>query len=75
MLAPLAEVANVAQEIGETDDLAKRLHVHADDEVGQLATNFNAMLDRLESSRAGSTTRSAPSDNSSPTPRTSCVPR
>ena len=52
VLAPLAEVANVAQEIGETDDLTKRLHVHADDEVGQLATNFNAMLDRLESSRA-----------------------
>jgi two-component system, OmpR family, sensor histidine kinase MprB len=52
VLAPLAEVASVAQEIGETDDLTKRLHVHADDEVGQLATNFNAMLDRLEASRA-----------------------
>ena len=52
VLAPLAEVADVAQEIGETDDLTKRLHVHADDEVGLLATNFNAMLDRLETSRA-----------------------
>ncbi|MFL5864101.1 MAG: sensor histidine kinase [Solirubrobacteraceae bacterium] len=51
VLAPLAEVADVAQEIGETDDLTKRLRVHADDEVGQLATNFNHMLDRLESSR------------------------
>ncbi len=51
VLAPLAEVADVAQEIGETDDLTKRLNVHADDEVGQLATNFNAMLDRLEASR------------------------
>jgi two-component system, OmpR family, sensor histidine kinase MprB len=51
VLAPLAEVADVAQEIGETDDLTKRLKVHADDEVGQLATNFNAMLDRLETSR------------------------
>ncbi len=51
VLAPLAEVADVAQEIGETEDLTKRLHVHADDEVGQLATNFNAMLDRLEASR------------------------
>jgi two-component system sensor histidine kinase MprB len=51
VLAPLAEVAAVAQEIGETDDLTKRLKVHADDEVGQLATNFNAMLDRLEASR------------------------
>jgi two-component system sensor histidine kinase MprB len=51
VLAPLAEVADVAQQIGETDDLSKRLRVHADDEVGQLATNFNAMLDRLETSR------------------------
>jgi two-component system sensor histidine kinase MprB len=51
VLAPLAEVADVAQEIGETEDLTKRLRVHADDEVGQLATNFNAMLDRLEASR------------------------
>jgi two-component system sensor histidine kinase MprB len=51
VLAPLAEVADVAQEIAETDNLSKRLRVHADDEVGQLATNFNAMLDRLESSR------------------------
>jgi two-component system, OmpR family, sensor histidine kinase MprB len=51
VLAPLGEVAEVAQEIGETDDLTKRLHIHADDEVGQLATNFNAMLDRLETSR------------------------
>ena len=51
VLAPLAEVAAVAQEIGETDDLSKRLHVHADDEVGQLATNFNAMMDRLQASR------------------------
>jgi two-component system sensor histidine kinase MprB len=51
VLAPLAEVAQVAQEIGETDDLTKRLNVHADDEVGQLATNFNSMLDRLETSR------------------------
>jgi two-component system sensor histidine kinase MprB len=51
VLAPLSEVADVAQTIAETDDLSKRLNVHADDEVGQLATNFNSMLDRLESSR------------------------
>jgi two-component system, OmpR family, sensor histidine kinase MprB len=52
VLAPLGEVAQVAQEIAETDDLTKRLNVHADDEVGQLAKNFNAMLVRLETSRA-----------------------
>jgi two-component system sensor histidine kinase MprB len=51
VLRPLGEVAEAAQHIGETEDLHSRLHVHADDEVGQLATNFNAMLDRLETSR------------------------
>jgi two-component system sensor histidine kinase MprB len=52
VLAPLAEVADTAQKIGETDDLSLRLRIHADDEVGRLARNFNAMLARLESSRA-----------------------
>ena len=52
VISPLAEVAQAAQHIGETDDLTGRLRVHADDEVGQLATRFNAMLDRLEGSRA-----------------------
>jgi two-component system, OmpR family, sensor histidine kinase MprB len=51
VLAPLAEVADTAQHIGETEDLASRIHVHADDEVGQLATRFNWMLERLEASR------------------------
>jgi len=52
VLAPLAEVAQAAEHIGETEDLTTRIHVRADDEVGQLATRFNAMLDRLEHSRA-----------------------
>ena len=52
VLAPLAEVAQTAKHIGETEDLTSRLRIHADDEVGQLATRFNTMLDRLESSRA-----------------------
>ncbi|MGI8506331.1 MAG: sensor histidine kinase [Solirubrobacteraceae bacterium] len=52
MLAPLAEVAQAAQHIGETDDLSNRIRVHADDEVGQLAIRFNSMLDRLEASRS-----------------------
>jgi two-component system sensor histidine kinase MprB len=51
VLAPLAEVTRTAQVIGETDDLSRRLAVHADDEVGQLATRFNEMLERLEHSR------------------------
>jgi two-component system sensor histidine kinase MprB len=52
VLAPLAEVAHTAEEIGRTDDLSLRLRIHADDEVGQLATRFNLMLERLQSSRA-----------------------
>jgi two-component system sensor histidine kinase MprB len=51
VLSPLAEVAQTAQEIGETDDLSTRLRIHADDEVGQLASNFNSMLERLQLSR------------------------
>src|SRR5436305_808767 len=51
VLAPLAEVAQTAEHISETEDLTSRIHVHADDEVGQLATRFNAMLERLEGSR------------------------
>jgi two-component system sensor histidine kinase MprB len=51
VLAPLAEVADTAQHISETEDLTARIHVRADDEVGQLATRFNAMLERLEASR------------------------
>jgi two-component system sensor histidine kinase MprB len=50
-LTPLAEVAQTAQHIGETEDLSRRIAIRADDEVGQLATRFNAMLDRLQASR------------------------
>ncbi|MDQ6820663.1 MAG: HAMP domain-containing histidine kinase [Actinomycetota bacterium] len=52
VLAPLAEVAQTAQHISDTEDLTSRLRVHADDEVGQLATRFNAMIERLERSRS-----------------------
>jgi two-component system sensor histidine kinase MprB len=51
VLAPLAEVAATARHIEETEDLSSRLRVHADDEVGQLATRFNAMIERLQHSR------------------------
>ena len=52
VLAPLAEVAQTARHIEETEDLSSRIRVHADDEVGQLATRFNAMIGRLQTSRA-----------------------
>lgn len=51
VLAPLAEVAATARHIEETEDLASRIRVHADDEVGQLARRFNAMIERLQTSR------------------------
>jgi two-component system, OmpR family, sensor histidine kinase MprB len=51
VLAPLAEVAQTAQHITDTEDLTSRIQYHADDEVGQLATRFNAMIERLEVSR------------------------
>ena len=41
VLAPLAEVAQTAQHITDTEDLTSRIQYHADDEVGQLATRFN----------------------------------
>jgi two-component system, OmpR family, sensor histidine kinase MprB len=51
VMRPLAEVTATAQLIGETEDLSRRIAVHEDDEVGQLATRFNEMLERLEISR------------------------
>jgi two-component system sensor histidine kinase MprB len=51
VLAPLAEVAQTAQHIEETEDLSSRIRVHDDDEVGQLAIRFNAMIERLQHSR------------------------
>ncbi len=52
VIKPLAEVTATAELIGETDDLSRRITVRTEDEVGQLATRFNAMLERLEHSRA-----------------------
>jgi len=52
VLAPLAEVAQTARHIEETEDLSSRIQYHADDEVGQLAARFNAMIERLQGSRA-----------------------
>jgi len=52
VLAPLGEFAQTAEHITDTEDLTSRIQYHADDEVGQLATRFNAMIERLQGSRA-----------------------
>jgi two-component system sensor histidine kinase MprB len=57
--APLRAVADAVDHIAQTDDLARRIAVSSDDEVGQLARRFNGMLDSLHASRealAGSVT-------------------
>jgi two-component system, OmpR family, sensor histidine kinase MprB len=52
VLTPLADVAGTAQLVSETEDLSQRIVIRSDDEVGELASRFNTMLDRLQSSRA-----------------------
>jgi len=47
VLAPLRTLRSTAEEITETD-LTRRIDVHGDDEIAELGTTFNAMLDRLE---------------------------
>jgi len=51
VLAPLRTLRDTARSIGETD-LTRRIAVEGDDEIGELARTFNAMLDRLEAAFA-----------------------
>jgi two-component system sensor histidine kinase MprB len=51
-LKPIDELAEAAEHVAETQDLAARIEVGPNDEVGRLARNFNAMLSALEESRA-----------------------
>ena len=53
VVAPVAQLTETAEHITATDDLARRIDADGgDDEVGRMASRFNAMLDRLEASRA-----------------------
>jgi signal transduction histidine kinase len=47
ILSPLRVLAKTAQEINEAE-LTKRIPVQGSGEIAQLATTFNAMMDRLE---------------------------
>ncbi|MDJ0664149.1 MAG: HAMP domain-containing sensor histidine kinase [Acidimicrobiia bacterium] len=48
---PIGQLAAAAEHVAETQELASRIDVDRDDEIGRLAQSFNAMLAALESSR------------------------
>ena len=52
VMQPVTDLTDAAQHITATEDLARRVDVHGDDEVGRMAARFNTMLDTLEGSRA-----------------------
>lgn len=52
VIAPLTEMTEAAEHIETTADLTRRIDHPGDDEVGRMAARFNAMLDRLQGSRA-----------------------
>jgi methyl-accepting chemotaxis protein len=49
---PLSHLIKVAREIGDTGNLDQTIDIHRDDEVGQLADNFNNMIVHLKSMAA-----------------------
>ncbi len=52
LVAPVVRVTEAARHIALTEDLGRRIEVTSQDEVGELAERFNAMLDTLEGSIA-----------------------
>ena len=52
VIAPVSELTEAAEHVSETEDLSRRIDASGTDEVGRMASRFNAMLDRLEGSRA-----------------------
>lgn len=51
VLKPLTRVAEHVRYIGSTDDLARRLAMRADDEIGQLGAGIDAMVGKLQEAR------------------------
>jgi two-component system, OmpR family, sensor histidine kinase MprB len=47
-LAPLRELSETAERVRRTRDLTQRIQVSGSDELSQLATTFNAMLESLD---------------------------
>jgi len=48
---PIGELAEAAEHVAQTQELASRITVNRNDEVGRLAESFNSMLAALEGSR------------------------
>lgn len=48
---PIAQLAEAAEHVAETQELAARIDVERSDEVGRLADSFNSMLAALDASR------------------------
>lgn len=48
---PIGQLAAAAEHVAKTQELAARIDVHRNDEVGRLAHSFNSMLSALEGSR------------------------
>ncbi len=51
VIQPVSDLTAAAEHITQTEDLARRIEVPGDDEVGRMAERFNTMLDTLEGSR------------------------
>ena len=51
VIQPVSELTAAAEHIAHTEDLARRIDVPGDDEVGRMAQRFNTMLDTLQGSR------------------------
>jgi two-component system, OmpR family, sensor histidine kinase MprB len=47
---PVSRLTQTAEHVAETQDLSRRIAPTGEDEIGRLATSFNAMLDALERS-------------------------
>ena len=52
VIHPLTALTQKAVEIGRRDDTTIRVDMHRDDEIGQLAGEFDSMLEKLARSRA-----------------------
>jgi two-component system sensor histidine kinase MprB len=50
-IRPIGRLTEAAEHVAETQELAARIDVNREDEVGRLAGSFNAMLAALEESR------------------------